>query len=85
MIRFAAANRLCIDLDYLGSIRRIEAYSLRRTRDGNIILHAFDTDKNAHRSYRVDRIAGASTTNQAFIPRYEVELTPQGAGGRVPS
>ena len=78
VVRFAASNRLCIDLDYQGSIRRIEPYSLRRTRDGNIILHAFNTDKNAHRSYRVDQISGASTTNQTFTPRYEVELTPQG-------
>ncbi len=78
VIRFAAANRLCIDLDYQGSTRRIEPYSLRRTRDGNIILHAFNTDKNAHRSYRVDRISGAQTTNETFVPRYEIELTPQG-------
>ena len=29
-IRFAAANRLCVDLHYLGGVRRIEPYSLRR-------------------------------------------------------
>ena len=91
VIRFAAANRACIDLDYQGihdyqaTIRRIEPYSLRRTRDGDIILHAFDTDKNGHRSYRVDRISGASTTNQTFIPRYEVELTPHGLGSIQPT
>lgn len=78
VIRFAAANRACIDLDYQGSTRRIEPYSLRRTRDGNVVLHAWNIESNAHRSYRVDRIAGASTTNQTFTPRYEVELTPQG-------
>jgi len=84
VIRFAAANRTCIDLDYRGTldyratIRRIEPYSLRRTRDDDIILHAFDTDKNGHRSYRVDRMSGASTTNQTFVPRYQVELSPQG-------
>lgn len=78
VIRFAAANHACIDLDYQGSTRRIEPYSLRRTRDGNIILHAWSTDRDAHRSYRVDRISGARTTNQTFIPRYEVELRPEG-------
>lgn len=31
-IRFAAANRLCVDLGYKGETRRIEPYSLRRTR-----------------------------------------------------
>lgn len=78
IIRFAASNRLCVDLLYQGSTRRIEAYSLRRTRDGNIILHAHDVDKNDHRSYRLDRIEGAQVTNQTFAPRFEVELTPTG-------
>jgi hypothetical protein len=36
-IRFAAANHLCVELAYGGSRRLIEPYSLRRTRDGNII------------------------------------------------
>lgn len=78
VIRFAAANRLCVDLDYQGSTRRIEPYSLRRTKDENIILHAWNIDSDAHRSYRVDRIQGARTTNQVFTPRYAVELTPSG-------
>jgi predicted nucleotidyltransferase component of viral defense system len=80
VIRFAAANRLCVDLDYPGSTRtrRIEPYSLRRTKDENIILHAWNVDKNEHRAYRVDWIQGAQTTNQIFTPRYAVELTPSG-------
>jgi len=78
IIRFAAGNRLLVDLDYQGSTRRIEPYSLRRTQDGNIVLHAWNTDKNEHRSYRVDRIQGARATNQSFAPRYAVELSPQG-------
>ena len=78
VIRFAASNRLCVELDYQGSNRRIEPYSLRRTRDGNIILHAHNIDKNEHRSYRVDRIRGARVTGQTFTPRFEVELTPKG-------
>ena len=44
IIRFAASNRLCVDLEYQGSVRRIEPYSLRRTRDGNIVLHATSPD-----------------------------------------
>ena len=28
IIRFAAANHLCVDLEYQGSVRRIEPYSL---------------------------------------------------------
>lgn len=78
VIRFAAGNRLLVELDYQGSTRRIEPYSLRRTRDGNIILHAFKYGSNEHRSYRVDRIAGARVTNQTFVAQYEIELAPQG-------
>lgn len=78
IIRFAAGNRLLVELDYQGSTRRIEPYSLRRTQDGNIVLHAWNTDKNEHRSYRVDRMQGARTANQTFVPRYAIELSPQG-------
>lgn len=80
VIRFAAANRLCIDLDYQGRTRRIEPYSLRRTKNGDIVLHAWSIDSDAHRSYRVDRIQGAHITSQVFNPRYAVELTPSRPG-----
>ena len=78
IIRFAAANHLCVDLEYRGSVRRIEPYSLRRTRDGNIVLHAIRASDGEHRSYRIDRIQGVQTTGQSFIPRYVVELSPEG-------
>ena len=79
IIRFAAANHLCVDLTYDRSVRRIEPYSLRQTADGNFVLHAVRKDSGEHRSYRVDRMQGASVTAQAFAPRYLVELTPRGA------
>ena len=78
IIRFAAANRLSVELDYQGSTRRIEPYSLRRTREGNVILHAFNVNRGEHRRYRVDRIQGARVTDQTFTPRYEIELTAKG-------
>lgn len=78
IIRFAAGNRLCVDLEYAGSIRRIEPYSLRRTAERHIILHAWSMASNEHRTYRVDRIQGARTTDQVFAPRYAIELTPGG-------
>lgn len=85
IIRFAAFNRLCVDLFYQGSTRRIEPYSLRRTADNNIILHAHNINKGEHRSYRVDRIQGAQVTNQTFVPRFEIELTPTGPVHIAPS
>lgn len=77
-IRFAAANRLCVDLTYQGSRRLIEPYSLRRTRDGNLLLYAVKHDTGENRSYRVDRIQGAQVTKISFTPRYAIELTTSG-------
>jgi len=78
IIRFAAGNRLLVDIDYKGETRRIESYSLRQAQAGNIVLHAFDVNKAGHRSYSINEIKGARVTNVAFVPRYQVELTPQG-------
>ncbi len=77
-IRFAAANHLCVGLDYQGSTRLIEPYSMRRTSAGNLLLYAVKHKTGEIRSYRVDRIQGASATNVPFSPRYVVELTPGG-------
>lgn len=78
IIRFAAANHLCVDLTYDGGIRRIEPYSLRQTAEGNFVLHAIRSDSGEHRSYRVDRMQDASVTGQSFTPRYLVELSSEG-------
>jgi predicted nucleotidyltransferase component of viral defense system len=78
VIRFAAANHLCVGLTYNGTHRLIEPYSLRRTRDGNLLLYAVKHDTGEDRSYRVDRIQGAEPTKISFNPRYVVELTPSG-------
>lgn len=82
-IRFAGANRLLVELDYADeqgrrSTRTIESYSLRRTRDGNVVLHAIRSDDGQHRSYRTDRVRGARITSATFAPRYAIELTPSG-------
>lgn len=86
VIRFAAANRLCIQLDYRKESGErvqpvIEPYSLRRTRDGNYLLYGVKADTGEDRSYRVDRIAGATVTQRSFTARYLVELTESGAQG----
>lgn len=76
VIRFAAANRLCVDLAYQGSHRLIEPYALRRTRDGNLVLSAVKHATGDIRSYRVDRVQSAVATTESFIPRYAIELNP---------
>jgi predicted nucleotidyltransferase component of viral defense system len=83
MIRFAAANRLLVDIDYRDkqgsrSTRSIEAYSLRRSRAGDVLLMAVRADSGQPRSYLVDSILGVSPTQISFSPRYPIELTPSG-------
>ncbi|OGP55663.1 MAG: hypothetical protein A2Y65_02810 [Deltaproteobacteria bacterium RBG_13_52_11] len=78
IIRFAAANRLCVDLAYQNRRRLIEPYSLRRTRDGYLLLFAIKHQTHENRFYRVDRIQGAEVTKEPFTPQYVVELTQSG-------
>jgi predicted DNA-binding transcriptional regulator YafY len=78
IIRFAASNRLCVNLAYQGSTRLIEPYSFRRTHDGHLLLHAVRHSSGDARSYRVDRIQGAEASNVGFTPRYVVELSASG-------
>ncbi len=77
-IRFAGANHLCIILGYNGTKRLVEPYSLRRTKDGNILLHTVRVDSGESRTYRTDKIESVELTQKAFKPRYAIELTATG-------
>ncbi len=83
MIRFAAANRLLVEIDYRDkqgnrSTRAIEAYSLRRSQAGDVLLMAVRADSGQPRSYLVNSILGVQPTQTSFAPRYPIELTPSG-------
>lgn len=84
-IRFAAANHLCVELGYGSSKRIIEPYSLRRTKDGNLILHAIKADSRQHRGYRVDRIQSIKVTTTPFKPIYQIELSSIGPIRALPT
>ena len=78
VLRYAATNRLKVQIDYRAEAGRsgpriVEPYSLRRTREGKIVLFVVN-DVGQLRSYRIDRIAGIRPTSIPFIPRYQVEL-----------
>jgi predicted nucleotidyltransferase component of viral defense system len=77
-IRYAAANRLLVDLGYKGSRRAIEPYSLRRTKANELLLYAVRHNNGEIRAYRVDRIESATVTRDPFTPRYLIELTNGG-------
>ena len=84
-VRFAAVNRLLVDLGYLGRNRRIEPYSLRRSQAGNILLHALRAESREHRAYRLDRIESARVTTQPFTPLYVIEFPASGLIPALPS
>ena len=73
-VRFAAASRLCVDLRYQGVMLRVEPYSLRRTRDGDIVLYACEADTSAYRTFRTSGITELEITRQPFVPKYANEL-----------
>ena len=82
-IRFAGANRLLVEIDYRDqkgnrSTRPIEAYSLRRSKAGDVLLMAVRADDGQPRSYLANSILGVTPTQRTFSPRYPIELTPTG-------
>ena len=74
-VRFAAANLLCVELVYEGSVCVIEPYSLRRTRDGDILLYGADVRDHVMRPYLVEAIMGVRVTSTPFRPRFKVDMT----------
>lgn len=74
-VRFAAANRLCVNLGYDGTVRMIEPYSLRRMKDGNLLLYGVKHLSGEIRAYRVDRIQSIQVTNTVFISKYNIEFS----------
>ena len=90
MIRFAAANHLLVEIDYRDqqgnrSTRAIEAYSLRRSRAGDVLLMAVGADSGQPRSYLVDSILGVEPTQNAIcaeIPDRADAIGPQSIRGR---
>lgn len=77
-IHFAAVNHLCVELGYGGTTRLVEPYSLRRTKDGNLVLHTLRADGAGHRSYRIDRIQSARATPNPFTPTFAIEFSSSG-------
>lgn len=78
LLRYAGANRLKVDVDYRpesgrSGPRRVEPYSVRRTRDGDLVLFVVN-DRCQLRSYRVDRIEGIRPTTETFTPAFRVEF-----------
>jgi len=74
-VRFAAVNHLCVELGYRGTRRLIEPYSIRRTKDGYLLLYGVKTATGELRAYRVDRIQSIQVTNMTFRPKHPIEFS----------
>lgn len=78
-VRFAARNRLCVELTYDGVRRLAEPYSLRRSRQGNLRLYVFELTRQTRRTdklkaYSVEGIRDVSVSSEPFTARWAVEL-----------
>ncbi len=78
-IRRAARNRFLVNVEYYGSERLVEPYSLRYPATGNEILHVWETAKNGFpsnepKSFITNQITYLSTSSQTFIPKWQIEL-----------
>jgi len=72
LLRYAGANRFRAEVDYRpergrSGPRIVEPYSLRRTRDGNIVLFVVNDLRQLH-SYRIDGIAGIRPVTGTLLP-----------------
>lgn len=79
-IRFAGANQLCIEVDYRkqGSYLNhyiLEPYSLRRTMEDDLIMHAIKTETQEHRVFRIDWMQGIKVSIKPFRPKYRIEFS----------
>jgi len=78
-VRFAGANRLLVEFTYDGRLRRVEPYSLRRAKTGNLLLYAWEHGARHIKAFNVVKIHDIHTTDLTFSPRYRIELTSSGA------
>jgi hypothetical protein len=78
-IRFAGANRLRIQLNYIPEkgavgVREVEPYSFRMSKDGNLLLYARNIQRPRISAYRIDRIRDVMVTTHPFTPIWRVEF-----------
>jgi hypothetical protein len=78
-IRFAARNRLLVEVTYDGVTRVVEPYSMWIKGTRNRLLYMWEITRGNSKTeqikaYRIDKIQSARILQQSFTPRYAVEL-----------
>lgn len=79
-IRFAGASHLMVEFLYHGARRKIEPYSLRRPKTGNLLIYGWEVSKdglptNDVRAYKVSEMGDVHVSTDSFRPRFTIELT----------
>jgi hypothetical protein len=77
-IRFAGSNRLLIEFWYHGTHRRVEPYSIRQAKTGNVLLYGWELAAGHIKAFKVDELSDVRTTSQSFSPRYDIDLATSG-------
>lgn len=78
-IRFAGANRLRIQIDYLAKegrrgVREVEPYKFRRSKDGHLLFYGRNITRQRISCYRFDRLLDVIVTRNPFNPWWRVEF-----------
>ena len=77
-IRFAGANRLAVEIIYNNSLRAVEPYSLRRPQTGTLLLYGWELETSQIKAFNINKISDLRVTQQAYTPRFRVELSTIG-------
>jgi len=77
-IQFAAANRVCVSLNYHGKLRIIEPLSFRRSSEGNRLFYGYEREASHVKAYSLHKIESVEVTNLNYVEKYPVEITATG-------
>jgi len=78
-IQFAAANRVCITLQYSSKLRTVEPLSFRsNSRTGNKLFYGFEREAGHVKAYSISKIQSVVITNLPYSEKYPVEISPTG-------
>jgi predicted nucleotidyltransferase component of viral defense system len=78
-VRFAARNRLLVQLVYDGVARVVEPYSLRMPGTGNLLLYVWEIERGGApgggiKAFMVSKLGATQVMSRPFVPRHLVEL-----------
>ncbi len=84
-IQFAAANRICIKLQYNNKIRVVEPLSFRiNTNTGNRLFYGYERDAEHVKAYSISNIQSVEITNAPYMEKYPVEISSTGSVSMPP-